>query len=74
VGALMVPGLLLTLLAGPLPVAALLLDLALASSVGGLLASVTAEAALAAGVVGLGERSTAVLAVSPDDPHRVSPA
>jgi hypothetical protein len=66
--------LLLALLAGPLSVAALLLGLALASSVGGLFAGVGAEAALAAGVVGLGERSAAVLAVPPDDPHRVSPA
>jgi hypothetical protein len=66
--------LLLALLAGPLSVAALLLGLALASSVGGLFASVAAEAALAAGVVGLGERFAAVLAVPPDDPHRVSPA
>jgi hypothetical protein len=65
--------LLLTLLARPLPVATLLLGLALASAVGGLLAGVAAEAALAAWVVGLGELPAAVLAVPPDDSHRCLP-
>jgi hypothetical protein len=66
-------------LAGPtggflLGPAAGLLGVALAGPVGGLLAGIGAEAALAAWVVGLGERSAAVLAVPPDDPHGVSPA
>jgi len=66
--------LLFALLAGPFAVVTLLLSLALAGPVRGLLTGIGAEAAPAARVIGLGERSAAVLAVPPDDPYRVSPA
>src|SRR5215211_1227184 len=80
VGTLALAGLLVApapLLTGPaggvlLGPSAGLVGVALAGPVGGLLAGVGAEAALAARVVGLGERSAAVLAVPPDDPHRWS--